>query len=106
MSKIFNNLEGIFQTKGREPKLWEVLKNIIQNQSHEILSFCFLIRNRIINGNKDEILLSLNIIDFAVDYGRDLLWTNIDNKDFLSCIINLLKTNKDQDLQNNVLYLI
>ena len=106
MSKVFKILEAIFQTKGKEPKFWEILKNIIQNQIQEIMPFCFLIRNRINNGNKDEILLSLNILDFAVDNGNPMLWIQIDNQEFLLCIKNILQPNIDRDLQNSALYLI
>ena len=106
MIKVYPILEGIFQNKGNNPKLWGALRNIIQNQNDEIIPFCFLIKNRIEIGNKDEILLSLNILDFAVDYGVPFLWVQVDNNDFLSCITNILKTKADQDLQNTVLYLI
>ena len=92
MIKVYPILEGIFQNKGNNPNLWGVLRNIIQNQIDEIIPFCFLIKNKIEIGNKDEILLSLNILDFAVDYGVPFLWVQVDNKDFLSCITNILKT--------------
>ena len=106
MIKVYPILERIFQNKGNNPKLWAALRNIIQNQNDEIIPFCFLIKNKIEIGNKEEILLSLNILDFEVDYGTPFLWVQADNKDFLSCIINILKTKADQDLQNTILYLI
>ena len=106
MSKIYPLLNSLFEINGADPILWDKLKNIIQNLSDEIVPFCFLIKNRINSGNKQEILLALIILDFAVDSGRLLLWTNIDNMDFLSCIINILKINNDYDIQNFALYLI
>ena len=106
MSTIYSLLESIFQTNGSNSKLWDDLKNIIKNKNEEIESFCFLIKNRINKGNKSDILLSLNILDFAVDSGRMLLWTKIDSSNFLSCIINILKTRLDEDLQSVALYLI
>ena len=106
MSRIYSILEKIFDCNGENPNLWENLKIIIQNRSEEIDPFCFLMKNRINSGNKDEIILTLNILDFAVDSGRLLLWTKIDNNIFLLSLINILKTKKDNDLQNLALYLI
>ena len=106
MSKIYPLLNSLFEINGADPILWDKLKNIIQNFSDEIVPFCFLMKNRINSGNKQEILLALNILDFSIDSGRLLLWMNIDNMDFLSCIINILKTNNDYDIQNLTLYLI
>ena len=106
MSQISMILNLLFENKGANPPLWESLKNIIQNQSHEIEPFCVLIKNKINNGNKFEILLSLHILDFSVDYGRLLLWEKIDNASFLECIINILKTKPDLDLHNTALFLI
>ena len=106
MLKIYSILEEIFQNKGKNHNNWEDIKNIIQNKNDEILPFCFLIKNRINSGDKQDILLALNILDFAVDHGKPLLWSKIDNKDFLSCIINILKNNQNPNLQNTALYLI
>ena len=106
MPKISAILDSLFLNNGANTYLWDSLKKLIQNQSDEIVPFCFIIRNKIIRGNKSEILLAFAILDFAVDSGRVLLWEKIDNKDFLSIIVNLLKTNSDLDLQETALYLI
>ena len=106
MSQISVLLNLLFECKGNNPQYWESLKNIIQNQSQEIDPFCFLLKNKINNGNKFEILFSLCILDFAVDYGRFLLWEKIDNPNFLDCIINVMKTKPDLDLHNTALFLI
>ena len=106
MSKIYPILEQLFQNKGANPNLWGSIKYIVQNQSEEIIPFCMQIKNKIINGNKEDILLALYVLDYAVDYGRLLLWTQIDNNNFLECLINILKYASDDDLKNYVLYLI
>ena len=106
MSKIYSLLDTIFQTNGSNFKLWDDLKNIIQNKNEEIEPFCFLMKNRINSSNKSDTLLSLNILDFAVDSGKMLLWTKIDSPNFLLCIINILKKRLDADLQSAALYLI
>ena len=106
MSKISILLDSLFQSKGNNQNLWEELKNLIENSNDQIEPFCFYMKNRINDGNKQEILLALNILDFVVDLGKLLLWIKVDDINFLSCIINILKTNKDQDIQNAALYLI
>ena len=106
MSKVSSLLEQIFQCKGANVQLWESLKNILQNENKEIEPFCYLIKNKINNSNKSDTLLALDLLDFAVDTGRMLLWTIIDSKKFLPCIINILKNRLDADLQTVALYLI
>ena len=106
MSKVTSLLEKIFQCKGTNIQLWESLKNIFQNDDKEIEPFCYLIKRKINNSNKSDTLLALNLLDFAVDTGRMSLWAIIDSKDFLSCIINILKQRLDADLQTVALYLI
>jgi len=106
MSKVSSLLEKIFQCKGSNIQLWESLKNILQNENNEIEPFCYLIKQKINNSNKSDTLLALDLLDFAVDTGRMLLWEKIDSKQFLSCIINILKNRLDADLQTVALYLI
>lgn len=106
MPKVNSILEKLFQNNGANPYLWESLKNIIQNQSDEIAPFVFIIKDKIMKGIKSDILLAFAILDFAVDSGRVLLWEKIDNQDFLSIIVNILKRNSDLDLKNTSLYLV
>ena len=97
---------SIFNEEGKNSNLWEILKNILQNNEREIEPFCEMIKIKIDKGNKQEKLLSLKIINFAVDIGRVLLWEKIDSKYFLESIINLLRLNLDKDIQNTCLDLI
>jgi hypothetical protein len=106
MSKVSYLLEQIFQCKGTNIQLWESLKNILQNDDKEIDPFCYLIKLKINNSNKSDTLLALDLLDFAVDTGRMLLWTIVDSVNFLSCIINIVKNNPDPDLRTVALYLI
>ena len=106
MSKVSSLLEKIFQCKGANIQLWESLKNILQNDDKEIDPFCYLIKLKINNSNKSDTLLALDLLDFAVDTGRMLLWSIIDSDNFLSCIINIIKNRFDTDLQTVALYLI
>ena len=97
---------SIFNEEGKNSNLWEILKNILQNNEREIEPFCEMIKIKIDKGNKQEKLLSLKIINFAIDIGRVLLWEKIDSKYFLESIINLLRLNLDKDIQNTCLDLI
>ena len=106
MSKVTSLLEKIFQCKGANIQLWESLKNILQNDDKEIEPFCYLIKFKINNSNKSDTLLALDLLDFAVDTGRMLLWSIVDSDKFLSCIINIIKNRQDTDLQTVALYLI
>ena len=106
MSKIHSLINSLFLCNGNNQNLWKELKIIIKNFNDQIDYFCSIMKNRINTRNKQEILLSLNILDFVVDSGSPLLWTKIDDIKFLSCIINLIENNTDQDIKNAALYLI
>ena len=106
MQNVSTLLEQIFKNEDINVKLWESLNYILQKNNEEIINFCNIIISKINSGNKPEILLALNLVDFTVDYGKQLLWEKIDSKDFLSCIIDKIQNNKDPDLQSVCLYLI
>ena len=106
MQNVTNLIELIFKDKNNNVYLWESLENILHNNHEEVTNFYNIMKNKINSGNKQDILLSLNLIDFAVDYGSLYLWEKIDSPDFLSIIVNIIKNNPDQDLQSVCSYLI
>ena len=106
MQNMSELIELIFKDKENNVNLWESLNYILQNNKEEINNFCNIIKSKINSKDKSNILLALNILDFAVDFGHELLWQKIDSNDFLSCIINIIKKNQDPDLQSVCLYLI
>ncbi len=106
MENVFTLIELIFKDKEGNVYLWESLKNKLQNNRSEIVNFCNIMKNKINGDNKPDILLAVNLIDFATDFGSSFLWEKIDSKDFLSCIMNKLKNNKDPEIQSVCLYLI
>ena len=106
MQNMSELIELIFKDKENNVNLWESLNYILQNNKEEINNFCNIIKSIINSKDKSNILLALNILDFAVDFGHELLWQKIDSNDFLSCIINIIKKNQDPDLQSVCLYLI
>ena len=105
MQNVSNLIDLIFKDK-ENVNLWENLKNILNNNKEQIIIFCNIMKNKINSGNKEDILYSLNLVDFEVDNGSFFLWENIDSKDFLSVIVNLINNNRDPDLQSVGLYLI
>ena len=106
MQNVSTLIELIFKDKEENVNLWESLNDILQKNNKEIINFCNIIKNKINSGIKADILLAVNLVDFAVDFGKMVLWEQIDSKDFLKCIINIIQTNPDQELKSVCLYLI
>ena len=96
MQNVSTLIELIFKDKEENVNLWESLNDILQKNNKEIINFCNIIKNKINSGIKADILLAVNLVDFAVDFGKMVLWEQIDSKDFLKCIINIIQTNPDQ----------
>ena len=106
MQNVSTLLDLIFKDKENSIKFWSSLSNILQKDNNEIINFCNIIKDKINSGNQQDILLSLNLIDLAVDLDKIVLWEKIDSKNFISCLVNILKNNKDPDIQSICRYLI
>ena len=99
MENVFTLIELIFKDKEGNVYLWESLKNKLQNNRSEIVNFCNIMKNKINGDNKPDILLAVNLIDFATDFGSSFLWEKIDSKDFLSCIMNKYRNPIDATIE-------
>ena len=99
-------LETIFKNKGGTSDLWKAVSELLHNKQEEISVFCPYIKNKINSYDEQTSLLALNLIDFCVDDGRMPLWEALNSKEFLSSLINNLKTREEQEIQNKILYLI
>ena len=106
MQNVSTLLDLIFKDKENSIKFWFSLSNILQKDNNEIINFCNIIKDKINSGNQQDILLSLNLIDLAVDLDKIVLWEKIDSKNFISCLVNILKNNNDPDIQSICRYLI
>ena len=106
MQNVSTLLDLIFKDKENSIKFWSSLSNILQKDNNEIINFCNIIKDKINSGNQQDILLSLNLIDLAVDLDKIVLWEKIDSKNFISCLVNILKNNNDPDIQSICRYLI
>ena len=99
-------LETIFKNKGGSSDIWKTVSELLHNKEEEISVFCPYIKNKINSYDKETSLLALNLIDFCVDDGKMPLWSALNSKEFLSSLINNLKTREEQEIQDKILYLI
>jgi hypothetical protein len=104
--KIIMNVNEIIDSQGKNKKLWEKLYieiniNLMNNNYDTIL---YLNNNLILNKNVD---LTLDIIDFIIDYGSEDIITLI-TPEFLKNIRNLLTTHykSENDILFKILFLI
>lgn len=56
--------------------------------------------------NQNTQLLALDILDYFMDYGKISLHTQVGTKDFLTRLVNLLKTRDAPSVQVKILFLI
>jgi hypothetical protein len=106
MSKVVPLLETIFQNKGGSPQLWKATNEVLLTRSDEARHFCAYMKRKVRDMNKDVQLLALDFLDYSIDDGKMPLWTQVSSKDFLTNLVNILKTRDDNDVQNKILYLI
>ena len=106
MSKVVPLLETIFQNKGGSPQLWKATNEVLLTRSDEARHFCAYMKNKVRHMNRDIQLLALDFLDYSIDDGKMPLWTQVSSKDFLTNLVNILKTRDDVDVQNKILYLI
>ena len=99
-------LEAIFKNRGGTSDLWKAVSELLHNKQEEITVFCPYIKNKINSYDKQTSLLALNFLDFCVDDGKMPLWEALNSKDFLSSLVNNLKTREEEEIQNKILYLI
>ena len=99
-------LEIVFKNSGGTSDIWKAISELLHNKEDEISVFCPYIKNKINSYNKETSILALTLLDFCVDDGRMPLWSALNTKNFLSSLVNSLKTREETDIQNMILYLI
>ena len=104
--KVIPLLETFFKNKGKILELWKTINELLNTRENEIPVFCTYIKHKINSYDKQNSLLSLDFIDFCVDYGNMNLWSQLNSKDFLSSLITNLKTREDTEIQSKILFLI
>jgi hypothetical protein len=89
-------LKEIYSSSGKNKQAWEdLLLSIYQSSSYkDIISFFIqIIRNEPSN------IITLDIIDFLIDYGPKNLVKEISSIDFMNNIVNLLKKSSGSGLE-------
>ena len=98
------NINSIYSTQGKLKKDWEYFIKDINNDScsDKIVS---LLNQNMKDTPKNE--LTVDIIDFIIDYGNQKMISLIAQKQFLDIFLNLLKseTNAGVEIQKKVIYL-
>ena len=98
------NINSIYSTQGKLKKDWEYFIKDINNDSCSDKIVSLLNRN-MKDTPKNE--LTVDIIDFIIDYGNQKMISLIAQKQFLDIFLNLLKseTNAGVEIQKKVIYL-
>ena len=100
-------LELIFKNNlGGTSDIWKTISELLHYKEDEISVFIPYIKNKINSYNKETSLLALTLLDYCVDDGRMILWSALNTKNFLESIIHNLKTRKESEIQNMILYLL
>ena len=68
--------------------------------------FCAYMKNKLRDIKQETQLLALDFLDYSMDDGKMPLWTQVSSKDFLSSLVNLLKTRDAPEVNNKILFLI
>ena len=63
-------------------------------------------KNKLRDIKQETQLLALDFLDYSMDDGKMPLWTQVSSKDFLSSLVNLLKTRDAPEVNNKILFLI
>lgn len=63
-------------------------------------------KNKLRDINQETQLLALDFLDYSMDDGKMPLWTQVSSKDFLSSLVNLLKTRDAPEVNERILFLI
>ena len=101
-----SNLSKIFSSNGENKEAWsDLLCNVISGDTKitkEIISF--LKQNLI---NKEKVGLTLDVIDFLINYGSPEIIEQIAQKDFLDNILSLLKNKAKSgvEIQKKIIFL-
>ena len=104
-STIVFNLNKIYGFNGNDKQAWiDLLLSTINSQSFTCIIYFF--NQKIINEPSNP--LTLDIIDFLIDYGPIELIRELANISFMNNILNLLKksSSSGSEVQKKVIYLV
>ena len=101
-----SNLSTIFSSNGENKEAWsDLLCNVISGDTKKIQEITSFLKQNLIN--KEKVNLTLDVIDFLLNYGSTEIIEQIAQKDFLSCIIALLKNKAKSgvEIQKKIIFL-
>ena len=103
---VISNLSQIFSSNGENKEAWsDLLCSLISGDNENIQkAIIFLKQNLMI---KEKVELTLDIIDFLITYGTQEIIEQIAHKDFLNCILVLLKNKSKSsvEVQKKIIFL-
>ena len=103
-TNIINSLNNLYESNGRDKKAWENLL-ISLYKSNTYLGVIYFFNQKIINCPANPI--TLDIIDFLIDYGSINLIRELSKIEFMKNVFNLLKrsSGSSPDVQKKGIYL-
>ena len=103
-ANIINSLNNLYESNGRDKQAWEDLL-ISLNKTNTYLGLIFFFNQKIINCPAHPI--TLDIIDFLIDYGSINLIRELSKIEFMKNVFNLLRrsSGSSPDVQKKGIYL-
>jgi len=103
-TNILNSLNQLYESNGKDKQAWEILL-ISLNKTNTYLGLIYFFNQKIINSPSNP--LTLDIIDFLIDYGPIYLIREISKIEFMKNVFNLLKrsSGSSPDVQKKGIYL-
>ena len=103
-ANIINSLNNLYESNGRDKQAWEDLL-ISLNKANTYLSLIYFFNQKIINCPANPI--TLDIIDFLIDYGSTNLIREISRIEFMKNVFNLLRrsSGSSPEVQKKGIYL-
>ena len=95
-SNIITNLNKIYESKGTNKQAWGDLLSMV-NKTDAFTGIIYFFNQKIINEPSNP--LTLDIIDFLIDFGPINLLREISKVDFMKNVFNLLKTASGSGLE-------
>ena len=98
------NINNIYLSEGQNKNAWQLFYKDINNNSY-INSIMFLLYSNLKQNPKNG--LTIDIIDFIIDFGNQNIINLVSQKQFLELFVNLLKSdvNAGRENQKKVIYL-
>ena len=101
-----SNISEIFSSNGENKESWsDLLCNIISSNPKTIQETVFFLKQKL--NNKENVDLTLDIIDFFLNYGSQEIIDELAQKDFLNTILFLLKNKSKSgvNIQKKIIFL-